>query len=98
MTRVKLPQGARFELARLVSINKITTDQLTKEGIEAMKGPNAEAIHEIERVYLNAGHQKDNSQLDRAFAKEIAVNVRPSYLFYFYSSEFQMNTVAVVRT
>ncbi|KAH9484476.1 RNA-dependent RNA polymerase 1 [Psilocybe cubensis] len=73
MRRAKLPRGARFELARLVSTNKISIDQLKTANIMAIEGPNAHAIPEIEHMFLKARRRHD-SLLDIAFAKEIAIN------------------------
>ncbi|KDR73737.1 hypothetical protein GALMADRAFT_251555 [Galerina marginata CBS 339.88] len=70
--RTGLSHGVRYELARLVSSGQLKYTDLTEGRLQALRGPNAEAVARIPEVFF--GTQSPSALPDPAFATEIAAN------------------------
>ena len=71
---IDIPYGVSFELARLVSLNKIQYEDITTIGLNSLRGSNAQNAAETARTFVHAGTGPDIIQ-ELAFAQENAAKV-----------------------
>jgi len=68
----KISHGIRYELARLVSTDKIDYCDITEKKVEALRGSNQEAAGKIPALFMNKSR---GASTDSAFARELAAHV-----------------------
>lgn len=75
ITTADVSYGVQFEMARLVSMNRLNYDDISSTVLATLKGTNAQAAPETARKFVEVGTSSDNLP-DPAFAREAAAKVR----------------------
>lgn len=66
-----VPYGVQYEIARLISLDKLRYEEVSATGLNSLRGSNIQNAPETARTFVHAGNGSEFSQ-DRAFAQENA--------------------------
>lgn len=77
-----MPYAVKWEIARLISMNRIDYDTISTEILTALEGTNAQVAPDAARKILETIPSDSNQLADPAFAQEAAAKVRITYVFH----------------